>query len=95
MLHVFSFLRLIDARLLTPLYPHQKQALYFMLEKEKSIKQIPYFRDTKKTQTSTCESMILWRKDNKGKIKHVITSQEWKGGKPRFSKGGILAGFPS
>jgi len=66
-----------DERLLTKLFKHQKQALYFMIERERELSQIPLASSTTETAT-TAESMSLWRRDDKtGAISNIITRELW------------------
>ncbi|KAJ3391286.1 hypothetical protein HDU84_006202 [Entophlyctis sp. JEL0112] len=68
----------LDATIITPMYPHQKQALYFMTEKEKGS-------DFSKYDPKTS----MWKFEN-GIYTNVITN-EHTAIKPRNNKGGILA----
>ena len=66
-----------SSELVTMLYKHQRQALFFMFQKE----QITDFTDPKKS---------LWVKGDGSNFKNIITNNEQKE-KPKQSLGGILA----
>ncbi|KNC96716.1 uncharacterized protein SPPG_07926 [Spizellomyces punctatus DAOM BR117] len=68
-----------DKRLLTPLYKHQKQALHFMLERERRVD----FRDLSQRSRS------LWAYEN-GKYRNTVTGDAVHV-EPAQALGGILA----
>ncbi|KAI8608689.1 SNF2 family N-terminal domain-containing protein [Chytriomyces sp. MP71] len=67
-----------DVSITTPMYAHQKQALYFMSEKEKVVDFTSYDPKTS-----------MWKFEH-GIFTNVITNER-TGKKPRSTKGGILA----
>ncbi|KAJ1552885.1 hypothetical protein HK405_009695, partial [Cladochytrium tenue] len=68
-----------DPRITTPMYKHQKQALFFMTEKETDVD----FRHYNPKQS-------IWKLEADGRFRNMITN-ELQDDQPRQVRGGILA----
>lgn len=77
---------MVDKTCITQLFKHQKQALYFLLERErelacvppkKSSQQIDDEKEKEGESISTAESMCLRRKTRRGQYVNLITGEAW------------------
>ena len=69
-----------NKRLITPLFKHQRQALYFLVERERKLLEIPSVNLKTKDKFMTAETMTLWRRDQSGRIVNLITNEIWTKG---------------
>ncbi|KAJ3053601.1 DNA repair protein rad16 [Rhizophlyctis rosea] len=72
-------------RLASPLYPHQKQALWWMLEREKVVDY-----DDPAYSSTAGGKVTIWQKENARSYRNMITSES-RETPPRQCRGGILA----